>query len=145
MEYLWLIVAILATKSAISRCKLSKYYKYKLNSNSDYVIFSFFLPGNTHSICKKGSFLTASHCRCRGVGQGMKQTYLHLWYSLFQVQWDKFVFHRFKSRFWINIGTCFWWSFLVITHKLVAQILSSNYLVHFPQLYVTLANFGYSV
>jgi hypothetical protein len=35
------------------------------------------------------SFLTASHCQCRGVGQGMKQTYLFLWYPLFQAQWDR--------------------------------------------------------
>ena len=113
MDYLWLTVAILATNTAISRCKLSKYYKYKLNSNSDYVTFIFIRPGNTHSLCKKVSFLTASHYRCRGVGQGMKQTYLYLWYPLFQAQWDNFDFHRFKSRFQINIGTCLWECFFL--------------------------------
>jgi hypothetical protein len=25
----------------------------------------------------------------RGVGQGMNQTYLYLWYLLFQAQWDR--------------------------------------------------------
>jgi hypothetical protein len=39
--------------------------------------------------CRKVSFLTAPHCQFRCVGQGMKQTYLHLWYPLFQVQWDR--------------------------------------------------------
>jgi len=24
-----------------------------------------------------------------GVGQGMRQTYLYLWYPLFQAQWDR--------------------------------------------------------
>jgi hypothetical protein len=33
-----------------------------------------------HLFCRKVSFLTAPHCR--GVGQGMKQTYLYLWYPL---------------------------------------------------------------
>jgi hypothetical protein len=31
-----------------------------------------------HLFCRKVSFLTAPHCQFRGVGQGMKQTYLHL-------------------------------------------------------------------
>jgi hypothetical protein len=31
------------------------------------------------------SFLTTTHCQFRGAGQGMKQTYLYLWYPLFQV------------------------------------------------------------
>jgi hypothetical protein len=35
------------------------------------------------------SFLTAPHCQFRGVGQGMKQTYLYLWYPLFQARWDR--------------------------------------------------------
>jgi hypothetical protein len=35
------------------------------------------------------SFLTDPHRRFRGVGQGMKQTYLYLWYPLFQAQWDR--------------------------------------------------------
>ena len=30
-----------------------------------------------------------SHCQFRGVGQGMNQTYLYLWYLLFQAQWDR--------------------------------------------------------
>jgi hypothetical protein len=37
---------------------------------------------------RKVSFLTAPHCQLRGVGQGMKLTYLYLWYPLFQAQWD---------------------------------------------------------
>jgi len=34
-----------------------------------------------HLFCRKVSFLAAP--------QGMKQTYLYLWYLLFQAQWDK--------------------------------------------------------
>ena len=30
----------------------------------------------------KVSLLTTPHCQFRGVGQGMKQTYLYLWYHL---------------------------------------------------------------
>ena len=30
----------------------------------------------------------STDCRFRGVDQGMKQTYLYLWYPLFQAQWD---------------------------------------------------------
>jgi hypothetical protein len=37
------------------------------------------------------SFLTAPRCQFRGVDQGMKQTYLYLWYPLFQAQWDRCV------------------------------------------------------
>ena len=37
---------------------------------------------------RKVSFLTAPHCQSRGVGQGMKQIYLYLWYPLFQAQWN---------------------------------------------------------
>ena len=39
--------------------------------------------------CRKVSFLTAPHCQLRGVGQGMNQTDLYLWYSLFQAQWHR--------------------------------------------------------
>jgi hypothetical protein len=42
-----------------------------------------------HLFCRKVSFLTNPHCRFRGVGQGIKQTYLYLWYPLFQAQWDR--------------------------------------------------------
>jgi hypothetical protein len=42
-----------------------------------------------HLFCRKVSFLTDPHCWFRGVGQGMKQTYLYLWYPLFQAQWDR--------------------------------------------------------
>jgi hypothetical protein len=35
------------------------------------------------------SFLTDPHCRFLGVGQGMKQTYVYMWYPLFQAQWDR--------------------------------------------------------
>ena len=31
-----------------------------------------------HSFCRKVLFLTAPHCQFRGIGQGMKQTYLYL-------------------------------------------------------------------
>jgi hypothetical protein len=37
--------------------------------------------------CRKVSFLTSPHCQFRGLGQGVKQTYLYLWYPLFQAQW----------------------------------------------------------
>jgi hypothetical protein len=38
------------------------------------------------------SFLTRTvlHCQFRGIGQGMKKTYLYLWYPLFQARWDRF-------------------------------------------------------
>jgi hypothetical protein len=50
-----------------------------------------FTMGNqNHLFCRKVSFLTAHHCQCWGVGQGMKQMYLYLWYPLFQTQLDKF-------------------------------------------------------
>ena len=42
-----------------------------------------------HLFCRKVSFLTASHCQFEGVGQGMKQTYMYLWYPLFEAQWDR--------------------------------------------------------
>ena len=42
-----------------------------------------------HLFCRKVSFLTAPHCHFRGVGQGMKQTYLYLWYPLLLAQWDR--------------------------------------------------------
>jgi hypothetical protein len=42
-----------------------------------------------HLFCRKVSFFTTPHCQFRGVGQGMKQTYLYLWYLLFQAQWDR--------------------------------------------------------
>jgi hypothetical protein len=36
------------------------------------------------SLCRKVPFLTAPHCLFRVVGQVMKQTYLYLFYPLFQ-------------------------------------------------------------
>ena len=42
-----------------------------------------------HLFWRKVSFLSAPHCQFRGVGQGMKQTYLYMWYPLFQAQWDR--------------------------------------------------------
>ena len=41
------------------------------------------------SFSRKVSFLTDPNCQFRGVGQGIKQTYLYLWYPLFQAQWDR--------------------------------------------------------
>jgi hypothetical protein len=35
---------------------------------------------------RKVSFLTGPHCQFSDVGQGMKKTYLYLWYPLFQAQ-----------------------------------------------------------
>ena len=37
-----------------------------------------------HYFCRKVSFLTAPHCQFRGVCQGMKQTYLYLWFLYFK-------------------------------------------------------------
>jgi hypothetical protein len=37
----------------------------------------------------KCQFLTVLCCQCWGVGQGMKQTCLYMWYHLFQAQWDR--------------------------------------------------------
>jgi hypothetical protein len=48
------------------------------------------------TICSVTSFLTGSHCQFRGVGKGMKQTFLYLWYPLFQ---DKWVNTFFISKF----------------------------------------------
>ena len=42
-----------------------------------------------HLFCRKVSSLAALHCQFRGVGQDMKQTYLYMWYPLFQAQWDR--------------------------------------------------------
>ena len=39
--------------------------------------------------CRKISFLTPPQCQFRGVGQGMKQTSLYMWYPLPQAQWDR--------------------------------------------------------
>ena len=47
------------------------------------------LENLNHLFCHKVSFFTDPHCQCRGVGQGMKQTYLYLCYPLFQAQWDR--------------------------------------------------------
>ena len=44
------------------------------------------------------SFLTVTHCLFRGVGQDMKQTYLYLWYPLFQVQCDRCDQHNFSVK-----------------------------------------------
>jgi hypothetical protein len=33
-------------------------------------------------------FRTGLYCQFRGECQRMKQTYLYLWYPLFQAQWD---------------------------------------------------------
>jgi hypothetical protein len=41
-----------------------------------------------HLFCRNVSFLTSPHCQYQGLGQGMMQTYLYLWYPLFQAQWD---------------------------------------------------------
>jgi hypothetical protein len=35
---------------------------------------------------RKVSFLTGPHCQFSDVDQGMKKTYLYLWYPLFQAQ-----------------------------------------------------------
>ena len=45
--------------------------------------------GKIEIINRKRSPLTSPHCQFRGVGQGMKQTYLYLWNPLFQAQWDR--------------------------------------------------------
>jgi hypothetical protein len=51
-----------------------------------------------HLFCRKASFLTAPHCRFRGVGQYMKQTYLYLWYPLFQAEWDRSDQHNYLVK-----------------------------------------------
>jgi len=48
-----------------------------------------FTMGKLKSSRLKFSFLTAPHCEVRCVGQGIKQTYLHLWYPLLQAKWDR--------------------------------------------------------
>jgi hypothetical protein len=42
-----------------------------------------------HLFCRKVVFLTAPHCQFRRVVQDMTQTYLDLWYPLFQTQWNR--------------------------------------------------------
>jgi hypothetical protein len=37
-------------------------------------------------LCRIFSFFIAPHCQVRGVGHGIKQTYLYMWYPLFQAQ-----------------------------------------------------------
>ena len=39
--------------------------------------------------CRKVSLLTTPRFQFRGIGQDVKQTYLYLWYPLFQAQWDR--------------------------------------------------------
>jgi hypothetical protein len=53
-----------------------------------YINGKFTLGKLKHLFCRKVSFLTDPHSRFRGVGQGMKQTYLYLWYPLLKAQWD---------------------------------------------------------
>ena len=43
------------------------------------------------------SLLTGHHCQYRGVGQGMKQTYLYM-YFLFEVQWDRC--YQYSNETW---------------------------------------------
>ena len=54
-------------------------YKWKVHDGKIEIISSF---------SRKVASLTAPHCRFWGVGQGMKQRYLYLWYPLFQAQWE---------------------------------------------------------
>jgi hypothetical protein len=44
------------------------------------------------------------HCEFRGVGQGMKQTWLFLWYPVFQAQWDR-CDQRNRQKF-ISLSLC---------------------------------------
>ena len=75
---LWNIVSTERYIYSICRCCWNvATYKWKVH-NGKIVIISFV----------KVSYLTAPHCQFRGVGQGMKQTYLYLWY-LFQAQLDR--------------------------------------------------------
>ena len=37
-----------------------------------------------HHFCRTVSFFTDPHCQLRGVGQGMKQAFLYLWYLYFK-------------------------------------------------------------
>jgi hypothetical protein len=49
-----------------------------------------FTMGKLKSSLLSYSFvLNLPHCQFQGAGQGMKQTYLYLWYPLFQAQWDR--------------------------------------------------------
>ena len=63
-----------------------------------------------HLFCRKVSFLTDPYCRFRGVGQSMKQTYLYLWYPLFQAQWDRCDQHNHQS-----------WNYLVKGHHIAER------------------------
>ena len=53
-------------------------YKWKVHNGKIEII----------SFCRKVSFLTGTCSQFRDASHGMKQSYLHLWYLLFQVQWN---------------------------------------------------------
>jgi hypothetical protein len=60
-------------------------YEWKVH-NGKMEIFSFVV-----------SFLTAPHCQFLGVDKGMKQTYLYLWYPLFQNICLLYTLHKYSS------------------------------------------------
>jgi hypothetical protein len=57
----------------LERCYMWKVYNAKIE------IISFVI----------NIFFTRPHCQMLGVGQGMKQTYLDIWYALFQAECDR--------------------------------------------------------
>jgi hypothetical protein len=84
-----------------------------------------------HLFCRKVSFLTDHRCHFRGVGQGMKQTYLYLWYPLFQDQCDRCYEQNHQTL-----------NYLIKVHHLFSEreIKGSGYLlfVFYKPLYETL-------
>ena len=73
-------------------------------------------------LCRKISLVTTPHFQFRGVGQDVKQTYLYLWYPLFQAQCyrcyqlehvDDISFreitHNFRIKVWKSNVEIFHW------------------------------------
>jgi hypothetical protein len=62
---------------------------YQENPDRNHKVWNIVSTERYYLFCRQVSFLTASRCQFRGIGQGMKQTHLYLWYPLFQAQWDR--------------------------------------------------------
>jgi hypothetical protein len=61
-------------------CFVDRCLSFCTFSFGHYVVCSSQWENWNNLFCRKVSFLTAPHCQFRSVGQGMKQTYLYLWY-----------------------------------------------------------------
>ena len=76
-----------------------------------------------HLFCCKVSFLTVSRCNFRCVCIGMKQTYLYLWYPVFQA-------HVCLEEWNLLINDCFIWELygtIIHIYNEQSQCLSTDY------------------